>query len=91
MELIVQKLTEIGLKKIYFIATERSQFKSIKDNKLERFYKIALEAAEQSWSWYMPEIKVLNNFEIEGKIAILNFDGEHYKNTDLTNIDFLFI
>jgi len=58
MELIVQKLTEIGINKIYFVPMERSIFKDIKDKKLERFFKIAIEATEQSLGWDLPEIKV---------------------------------
>ena len=92
MELIVQKLTEIWINKIYFVPLERSQFKGIKENKKQRFYKIALEAAEQSWSWDYPDIQVFKNIsEIKGTKAILNFDGEYYKNADLLNVDFLVI
>jgi len=92
MELIVQKLTEIWISKIYFVPLERSQFKGIKENKKQRFYKIALEAAEQSWSWDYPDIQVFKNIsEIKGTKAILNFDGEYYKNADLLNVDFLVI
>ena len=92
MELIVQKLTEVGVPKIYFIWTNRGVFKNIKDNKLERFEKIALEASEQSMSWYMPEIKVIKSFnEISWNKAIVNFDGKDFKKVDFSNIDFLVI
>ena len=92
MELIVQKLTEIGVPKIYFIWTNRSVFKDIKDNKLERFEKIALEAAEQSLSWYMPDIKVIKNFdEVSWNKAVLNFDWKDFKKINFNNIDFLVI
>jgi len=92
MELLVQKLTEIGIDNIYFVPMERSVFKQIKDNKLERFFKISLEATEQSRSWKMPDIQVLPSISgIEWTKAILNFDGEYYKNIDLSDIDFLVI
>ena len=92
MELIVQKLTEIGVPKIYFIWTNRSVFKDIKDNKLERFEKIALEAAEQSLSWYMPDIKVIKNFdEVSWNKAVLNFNWTDFKKVNFDNIDFLVI
>jgi len=92
MELIVQKLTEIWVSKIYFVPLERSQFKEIKENKKQRFYKIALEAAEQSWSWDYPDIQVFKNIsEIKGTKAVLNFDWDFYKNVDFQNIDFLVI
>jgi len=92
MELAVQKLTEIWIKKIYFVPMERSVFKQIKDNKLERFFKISLEAAEQSWSWEMPDVKVFPKIsEIEWTKAILDFDGKYYKDVDFTDIDFFVI
>ncbi len=92
MELIVQKLTEIWIDKIYFVPMERSVFKQIKDNKLERFYKISLEATEQSRSWKMPDIQVFHSItDICWNKAILNFDGEYYKNVDFSDIDFLVI
>lgn len=92
MELIVQKLTEIWVPKIYFIATKRSVFKDIKWNKFERLKKIALEAAEQSFSWYLPEIKIFQNIdEINWNKAILDFEWENYKNVSFNDIDFLVI
>lgn len=92
MELIVQKLTEIWIYYIWFVPTTRSIFKNIKEKKLERFHKIALEAAEQSWSWFYPDIKILKNLEqIPQKTAILDFDGKYYKDIDLKNIDFILI
>jgi len=92
MELIVQKLTEIWIYYIYFVPTTRSIFKDIKEKKLERFFKIALEAAEQSWSWFFPEIKVLKSLdELPDKTAILDFDWKHYKQTELWKIDYILV
>ena len=91
MEFIVQKLTELWVERIYFVPFKRSQFKKIPEKKLERFFKIALEAAEQSFSWFLPEIKVFDNItQINWDKAILNFDGEFYKDINL-NVDFLVI
>jgi len=91
MELIVQKLTEIWVEKIYFVPFKRSQFKQIPEKKLERFFKISLEAAEQSFSWFLPEVKVFKGIsEISWKKTILNFDWDFYKNTKL-EADFLVI
>jgi 16S rRNA U1498 N3-methylase RsmE len=51
-----------------------------------------LEAAEQSWSWFYPEIKILESLKnIPEKTAILDFDGQYYKNTNLENINFILI
>lgn len=92
MELIVQKLTEIWISEIWFVPAQRSVFKTIKENKLQRFYKISLEAAEQSWSWFLPEIKVYNSLdEIKWNKAILDFNGVFYKQANLSEIDTLLI
>jgi len=92
MELIVQKLTEIWIYYIYFVPTTRSIFKDIKEKKLERFFKIALEAAEQSWSWFFPEIKVLKSLdEIPTQTAILDFDWKYYKQAELWDTTYILV
>jgi len=92
MELIVQKLTEIWIYEIIFAPFQRSVFKDIKATKLERFYKIALEAAEQSWADFLPEIKVYNSLtEIKWKKAVLDFNWEYYKKVNFDDIDYIFI
>ncbi|MBO4516461.1 RNA methyltransferase [bacterium] len=48
IELIVQKLSEIGIKHIYFWPSERSVIKEWNEKKAERLNKIAKEAIEQS-------------------------------------------
>lgn len=54
-ELCIQKLVELGVKKIIPLNTSRCVFK-LKDTKLERFQKIALEASEQSHRNIVPTI-----------------------------------
>ncbi|MBR0461348.1 MAG: 16S rRNA (uracil(1498)-N(3))-methyltransferase [Erysipelotrichaceae bacterium] len=57
MDLMVQKLTELGVRRIVPYKAFRSVVKEGKgDNKLERFKKIAREAAEQSHRNIIPEI-----------------------------------
>lgn len=56
METIVQKLSEIWIKYIYFRPSERSIIRERNDKKLERLNKIAKEAVEQSRWRYLPEI-----------------------------------
>jgi len=53
MELIVQKVTELGVSKIFPVISERSEKKSLN---LSRARKIAIEAAEQSGRGDVPEI-----------------------------------
>ena len=48
MELIVQKLVELGVKKIIFFPSEHSQIQIIPVQKQERIVTIAKEALEQS-------------------------------------------
>jgi 16S rRNA (uracil1498-N3)-methyltransferase len=47
-EIIVQKLTEIGINHIVFWPSERSVIKETNKNKIERLEKISKEALEQS-------------------------------------------
>lgn len=59
MDLIVQKGTELGIKEIIPVITERSLMKSEQNEykKLDRWKKIALEACKQSKRTMIPEIK----------------------------------
>lgn len=57
MELIVQKLSEIWIKNIYFRPSERSIIRERNEKKLYRLNQIAKEAVEQSRWQYLPEIK----------------------------------
>jgi 16S rRNA (uracil1498-N3)-methyltransferase len=60
MDLIIQKCTELGADKIIPTLSERSISKS---EKLERWKKIAKEAAEQSGRSSLPQIAPLTKFE----------------------------
>lgn len=56
-ELTLQKLTELGVKKIVPYNAYRSVVKEVKkDKKLERYTKILTEASEQSHRNFVPEI-----------------------------------
>lgn len=48
-ELIVQKLTEIGVGEIIFFPAQRSVLRDCPEKKLQRMHEIAREAVEQSW------------------------------------------
>ena len=65
-DFIIQKATELGVKDITFIETERSivKYKNIKTkNRLDRWKKIAKEAAEQSHRLTIPCISCCRNLE----------------------------
>ena len=55
MDLIIQKSTELGVRKIIPVITERSQVKHT--DKLERWIKIATSASQQSGRDRIPEIE----------------------------------
>ena len=55
-ELIVQKLSEIGISQIVFWPSERSVLRQRNDKKAERMQKIIKEAVEQSRGWNMPQL-----------------------------------
>jgi|YNPMSStandDraft_2_1061718.scaffolds.fasta_scaffold01335_8 16S rRNA (uracil1498-N3)-methyltransferase len=61
MDMIIQKTTELGVKKIIPFVSERCILKNT--NKIERWRKIAKEASEQSGRNFVPEITDLTNFE----------------------------
>ena len=60
MEIIIEKLTEIGISTFTPIITERTQRKDIdalSKNKLDRLKKISIESSEQSGKTHIPTIK----------------------------------
>lgn len=99
MDFIIQKATEIGVKKIYPVITERTVVK-IKDfkkeqNKVRRWNLIAQEAAKQSKRDILPVIENIISFnEMLGilrdeKNIILPYEGEKSSGLKevLTNLD----
>lgn len=56
VELIVQKLSEIGISQIVFWPSERSVLRQRNDTKAQRMHKIIKEAIEQSRGWSMPQL-----------------------------------
>jgi len=62
-EMIVQKLTEIGINSIVFWPSERSVIRDINLSKMERLEKISKEAVEQSWWWSLPKIEFVGDLK----------------------------
>ena len=72
-EIILQKLTELGVEKIVPIKTSYSQDLFLNDKKILRFKKIIQEAAEQSHRNVIPELYPLINFDgIDSFMSELN-------------------
>lgn len=90
LELIIQKLTEIGVDEIFLRASERSVLKSLNPNKLQRLQKIMQEATEQAWNWSIPQFHCLNSLEKlhqDWNFIIFDLpreaqDSEHQKKTE---------
>jgi RsmE family RNA methyltransferase len=67
---------------IVFFPSERSVLRGINDRKIMRLSKIAREAVEQSYGWFLPQIDFVDSLEsILEKSNLVVFD----KNTDSTN------
>lgn len=81
-ELIVQKLTEIWVKNIYFRVSERSIIRQRNEKKAERLDKISHEAVEQSRWIQLPEIKFLKS---ENELK----DFVDWKNVIIANMNWL--
>lgn len=56
IEWILQKNTEIGVKKMVFFRSERSQKLMLSENKIKRFHSIVVEAAEQCGALVLPRV-----------------------------------
>ena len=82
METIVQKLSEIWIKYIYFRPSERSIIRERNEKRLDRLKKISKEAVEQSRWRYLPKIIFENDISkiIEWKDIII-FDKPDEYNT----------
>ena len=62
-ELIVQKLSEIGVSDIVFRPAQRSILRDLPDKRLDRLQSIALEATEQSRNPQMPALSFVANLD----------------------------
>ena len=83
METIVQKLSEIWIKYIYFRPSERSIIRERNNKKLERINKIAKDAIEQSRWRQLPKITFEKDISkiIEWKEIVVFDKSEHdFKN-----------
>lgn len=88
-ELVVEKCTEIGVAGFHPVISERSEKK---DLNLERLYKIAKEASEQSGKTKLPEISNPESLEkaildFDGDLFALDFDGGLLKDRLVLDID----
>ena len=71
MEMIIQKCTELGVKKIVPVISEKCKYKIISENKFKRWKNIVTESSEQSFRSVLMDIKEIMNF----KDACLKSEG----------------
>jgi 16S rRNA (uracil1498-N3)-methyltransferase len=74
MELVIQKGTELGVAAIHPLFCERGDGRSLKPKSLERWKRIAIEAAKQCGRSVVPEIgasKELPEPEVDGPLPLL--------------------
>ena len=94
LDLIIQKSTELGVKKLIFLNTERTIVKIDKnkvEDKLNRWYKIAKEASEQSKRIDIPIIELKDTFkdlDVSGLKFVCDTKNDKYTiKTALKTID----
>ena len=83
LELIIDKLTEIGISSFTPIITERTQKKdldSLSENKLKRLKKISIESSEQSGKVYIPKINIIKKLRNLDTGIPDNLDVVFYEN-----------
>ena len=68
-ELIVQKLSEIGVNTIIFFPSDRSIIRHLSDKKLQRLYMISKEAIEQSFGRSLPLLSMEDSLDTVLKIS----------------------
>ncbi len=68
MDLVIQKATELGVKEIVPVVTERSQVRETR--KMARWMKIAEEASRQAGRNSVPAIRQTTEFDELGKIQL---------------------
>ena len=59
-EWALEKAIEMGVERISFVRCQRSERKQVN---MERMQKVALSAAKQSLSWYLPQLDAMRTFE----------------------------
>ena len=81
-DLVIQKATELGVEEIVLLQSERTIVKikqSDREYKLERFHRIAKEAAEQSKRSVIPNIyriiKLDGLKEIKAEVKLIAYEG----------------
>lgn len=90
-ELIVQKLTEIGVKEIIPIVSDRTIKQSLKLDRLQKISDEALEQSGGSWRVKISEpLSLKDSLSSIGASAVVYFDISGEKNINITETDLTF-
>lgn len=74
LELILEKVTELGVDKIIITKTKYSQISlQILEEKKIRFQKILIEACKQSGNNYIPELEFIDIKNIKNNLSDINY------------------
>lgn len=65
IEYILSKWVEICASNFYFFRSKRSQKLILSENKIQRLKKIIIEAVEQSWRSFIPELIIEDDINLE--------------------------
>lgn len=82
LDFILEKAIELGVKKIYLIKSDYSNFSH--ELKIQRLQKIIFEASEQSERGFLPELEIVNDFKffLQSKKAYLQVALERISQTN---------
>lgn len=91
LELVIEKLTELGIDQVYIFPSSKSKLKELSDNKKLRLHKILISSLKQSKRLFLPKIHYLNKKEDLPKnqhYLLGDFNGDKFSptNKDVTFI-----
>jgi 16S rRNA (uracil1498-N3)-methyltransferase len=81
LSLIVEKATELGIDEIIFYLSSNCEKKSLSNNDMIRFKKIAISSSKQCGRLYLPKINYINSLDklnINGPLFYGDIDAKSY-------------
>ena len=71
LELIIEKGTELGIDEFLIFPSNKSKYKVLSNNKIERLNKILISSLKQSKRLHLPKITLLKKKRIFGKMKTI--------------------
>lgn len=78
LEMICQKLAEIGIQNIIVFFSKRSVIKQPNDNKISRIQKIIKESIEQSYGMILPKLSFTTEVTLDDNTIVLYQGGDKF-------------